>query len=325
VCFYLIVLKGEKDNFIYGRLSIFYMEIPNFKTYDDGRKSVRELYSSFLELEKRGWLLDTIGYSSGVYEGKNVSLPIIALRTPKVGKAMWVLSGIHGEEPAGPNAISEPESIKYLERMGKRVPMILLPLCNPFGYLRDWRYINIRRGEKGIEGQSVGDSEHYLPDVENPNMPKSKNPACIESELLTRYVVNTSRKYLPLMSFDLHEDDLINEGYIYSQGRMGQRDPLAKNIVKILLNSGVKIKADGETRFGEPVIKGVVQIDKTKPDYSIDELLAARKIFLDGRVSYKPAAKTAIVIETPAKAMELEERKKAHMDVLFSLNNFLKK
>ena len=41
-------------------------------------------------------------------------------------------------------------------------------------------------------------------------------------------------------------------------------------------------------------------------------------------MSYKPAAKTAIVIETPAKAMELEKRKNAHMNVLFSLNNFIK-
>jgi hypothetical protein len=300
------------------------MEIPNFKTYGDGRKSVKELYSSFLELEKRGWLLDTIGFSSGVYEGKNVSLPIIALRTPKAGKSIWILSGIHGEEPAGPNAISEPETIARLEKMSRRVSMVLLPLCNPLGYLRDWRFINRRTYSPDFRGYSVGDAEHCLPSQKNSNLPEYEKPLCTEADMLSRYVIETSRKYMPLMSFDLHEDNLIHEGYIYSQGRLGQRDSIAKNMVKILMDSGVKIKEDGETRFGEEVIKGIVQSDKAQPDYSIDELLAARKIFLDDRMSYKPAAKTAIVIETPAKAMELEKRKNAHMNVLFSLNNFIK-
>ena len=298
------------------------MEIPNFKTYDDGRKSVKELYSSFLELEKRGWILDTVGYSNGVYEGQNVSLPIIALRTPRAGKSIWILSGIHGEEPAGPNAISEHETITRLEKMSRRVPMVLLPLCNPLGYLRNWRYIDREKWNKDIEGKSVGDSDHYIPSLDNPNIPKKLRPSCIESEMLTKYVVETSKKCIPLMSFDFHEDNLLSKGYIYSQGRLGQKDSIAKGIVKTLMNSGVAIQTDGFTRFGEQIIRGIV--GKGDPDYSIDNLLASNKIFLNGRISVKSGTKTAIVIETPAKAMKLEERKKAHMNVLFSLNNFIK-
>jgi hypothetical protein len=45
---------------------------------------------------------------------KKIALPIIALRTPKKGKALWVISGIHGEEPAGPNAISDRKAIEFL-------------------------------------------------------------------------------------------------------------------------------------------------------------------------------------------------------------------
>jgi hypothetical protein len=140
--------------------------------------------------------------------------------------------------------------------------------------------------------------------------------------MLTKYVVETSKKYIPLMSFDFHEDNLLSKGYIYSQGRLGQKDSIAKGIVKTLMNSGVAIQTDGFTRFGEQIIRGIV--GKGDPDYSIDNLLASNKIFLNGRISVKSGTKTAIVIETPAKAMKLEERKKAHMNVLFSLNNFIK-
>jgi len=113
------------------------MRIPNIKTYNDGRKPIGELYSSFLELQKSGWILDTIVYSKGEWMNKEVSLPIIALRTPKAGKSFYVLSGVHGEEPAGPNAISEQKTIEYLARLGKKIPIVLLPLCNPLGYLRN--------------------------------------------------------------------------------------------------------------------------------------------------------------------------------------------
>ncbi|MEK6833765.1 MAG: hypothetical protein AABY32_07010 [Nanoarchaeota archaeon] len=298
------------------------MQIPDLKTYDDGRKPIEELYSSFYDLQKSGWILDTLGFSECKYMNKNVSLPIIALRTPKKGKSIWILSGVHGEEPAGPNAIAEAETIEYLKKIGKRIPIVLLPLCNPLGYLRDWRYINQRKWDKNSEGQSVGDSEHYLPSLNNPNIPRREKPSCKECGFLTKYVVDTSKKYKPLMSFDFHEDDLISKGYVYSQGKLGQKDKIAKNIVKILLNSGVNIQTEGKTRFGEDILNGVV--GNGEPDGSIDELLATRKIIVNDKIFYKPATKTSIVIETPAKAMKLEERKKAHMNVLFSLNNFIK-
>jgi hypothetical protein len=300
------------------------MKISDLETYNDGRKSVKELYSSFLELEKKGWLLDTIGFSSDVYEGQNVSLPIIALRTPRAGKSIWILSGIHGEEPAGPNALADKKIIDYLIEMGNKIPIVLLPLCNPLGYTRNWRYPDQEKWREGHKNKSVGDSDHYLPKREDPNLPRRESPICKECEFITKYVVENSKKYAPIMSFDLHEDDKLSKGYVYSHGKLGQKDPITKNIVKTLLNSGVSIQTEGKTRFGEGIINGIVINDKNHPDGSIDELLATRKIIVNDKSFYKPAAKTAIVLETPAKAMELEERKKAHMNVLFSLNNFIK-
>ena len=68
-------------------------------------------------------------------------LPIIALRSPKKGPAIWVLAGIHGEEPAGPNAVAA--AIADIAMLGEHRPVVLLPLLNPHGYARNWRYLNV--------------------------------------------------------------------------------------------------------------------------------------------------------------------------------------
>jgi len=296
------------------------MNIPDLKTYNDGRKPVKELYSSFFELQKSGWILYVIGYSKGSWMGKEVSLPIIALRTPKKGKAIWILSGVHGEEPAGPNAISESKVIEYLKKTGKTVSIVLLPLCNPLGYLRNWRYINQSKWDKNSEGQSVGDSEHYLLSLENPNLSRRKGPICKECGFITKYFIENSKEYPPLMSFDFHEDDLIDKGYVYSHGKLKEKDPIAKKIANILLSSGVAIQTEGKSRFGEEIKNGIIRGGK---DGSIDDLLSTEKIIVNNKILPNHAAKSSIVIETPAKAMKLEERKKAHLNVLLSLNDFI--
>jgi hypothetical protein len=298
------------------------MNIPNLKTYNDGRKPIKELYSSFLKLQKSGWVLDILGFSNCIYKNKKVSLPIIALRTTKTGKSIWIFSGVHGEEPAGPNAIAEPKAIEYLKKIGKKIPIVLLPLCNPLGYLRNWRCINRSKFNRNYYMHSVDDAEHYLPSLDNPNLPRKKKPSCTESAMLTKYIVEKSKKYKPIMSLNFHEDDFVNKGYVYSQGKLGKKDPVAKKILKILSDSGVQIERKGETRFDEKIIDGI--IGNEKPDSSIDELLATKRIIVNGKLFYKPAAKTSIVIETPIKTMKLEERKKAHLNVLLSLEKFVK-
>ena len=64
----------------------------------DGRKTERELSESFSALSARhGWQSDII------YAYPDQGRPLIkAWRTPHRGEALWILSGIHGEEPAGP-------------------------------------------------------------------------------------------------------------------------------------------------------------------------------------------------------------------------------
>ncbi len=68
----------------------------------DGRLPLASLQRAFdLLATPHGWLRETVH----VYPD-DASLAISAWRTPQRGEALWLLAGIHGEEPAGPNAIA---------------------------------------------------------------------------------------------------------------------------------------------------------------------------------------------------------------------------
>jgi len=103
----------------------------------DGRSTVPQLTNRYESLSTdHGWHMETV-YA---YPGAD-GLAIRAWRTPQHGKAMWILAGIHGEEPAGPNAIAAHlESIVALAAAG--VPVVVIPLCNPKAYRSNWRYPN---------------------------------------------------------------------------------------------------------------------------------------------------------------------------------------
>ena len=92
-------------------------------------------------------------------------------------------------------------------------------------------------------------------------------------------------------------------GYIYSQGRRADANPVGAEIIRLLESSGIPIRRDGSTRFGEPIVDGVISRDEQgRPlrDGSIDELLSAEDIFVSGAKTEGPAAPTVIVVETPA-------------------------
>ena len=146
----------------------------SIRTHSDGRLPVEKLYESWQSLVDRGWTLDIVFESQP--EGREHALPIIALRTPQAGPAVWILSGIHGEEPAGPNAIAA--SIDAIAELGERRAVVLLPLNNPQGYAHNWRYLNMATYSETIDGQSVGDSAHLLADPGNPAAPRSAAACC---------------------------------------------------------------------------------------------------------------------------------------------------
>ena len=266
----------------------------------DGRLPLGTIMGRFDALSTRhGWLPETI-YS---YPGTQ-GVAIKSWRTPHRGEALWVLSGIHGEEPAGPNAIAANlASLAQLAEAG--VPVVLIPLGNPKAYRHNWRYPNTpERDWKKGGGYSVGDAEHLLPDLAAGTGPRAAKAPGPETAALTQYVLRLAEQYPPRLVLDLHEDELSKEGgYIYSQGTQPDDNPVGAEIVRLLQATGIPLRQSGKTRFGEPIVQGVIsRDDKGAPirDGSIDELLAAPDVFVDGKKARGPAAQTVIVVETPA-------------------------
>jgi hypothetical protein len=224
------------------------------------------------------------------------------------------MTGIHGEEPAGPNALVD--SLGILEMLAKSgIPMVVMPLLNPLGYQRNWRYPNAAVYSRTAPGTSVGDSDHLLPDARN--KPRSAKPACPEAASLTARVLSLAAEYPPVLVLNLHEDNLLRKGYIYSQGKRGAEDPVARLLVELLLENKFPILTAGTTRFGEAIHGGIVAGVK---DGSIDELLSAPAIVQNGSLRKGPAAPTVIVLETSSMNMSLPARKRVHATVLAALD-----
>ncbi|MGQ0429076.1 MAG: hypothetical protein ACT4UQ_04005 [Gammaproteobacteria bacterium] len=278
-------------------------------THADGRVPIGSLYESYAALRDQGWILDVVAESQPA--GAARPLPIVALRSPIEGPAVWILAGIHGEEPAGPNAIAA--AIDDIARLGRTRPVVLLPLLNPHGYARNWRYLNVAVYSEEIDGASVGDSSHLLPDPDVPGRARAPTPSSPEADAITRWMLAQSARYPPAVSIDLHEDNLIHEGYVYSQGAAGAADPLAIEAIAVLRDNGVPIKAGGTTRFDELIEGGIIG---PVVDSSIDELMSAATVIAGGSTRKGPQAATVLVFETPAAALPLPQRVAAHAALL---------
>jgi hypothetical protein len=285
-------------------------------THDDGRAPIESIYRAALSLVEHGWTAEVVADSAP--EGTNSPLPIVALRSPKAGPAVWILSGIHGEEPAGPNAIAA--AIEDIARLGAERPVVLLPLLNPQGYARNWRYLNVATYSEEVDGHSVGDSSHLLPSPDDPARPRSPAASSPEAAAITAWILARQADYPAVISLDLHEDNLIHEGYVYSQGVHGAKEELAITAVGVLRDNKVPIKMDGKTRFDEPVARGIIG---PVTDSSIDELMSARQVLVDGQARPGPAAETVLVLETPAAALPLAQRVAAQAALLELLSRYL--
>jgi hypothetical protein len=282
----------------------------------DGRLPLAQLAARFATLStEQGWRQDDV-YA---YPGDS-TMRIRAWRTPRQGPALWVLAGIHGEEPAGPNAIAR-RLASLVDLARQDVPIVVIPLCNPKAYRHNWRYPNTAERDWKKGGYSVGDSGWLLPDLETGTSPREAAAAGPETRALTQYVLRMARNYPPRLVLDLHEDELSREGgYIYSQGVQADANPVGAEIVRLLQAAGIPLRTSGQTRFGEPIVDGVIsRDDKGGPlrDGSIDELLAADKVFVAGKAVDGPGGATVIVVETPAFAgSQLERRVAAHAAVV---------
>ncbi len=291
----------------------------------DGRRNITEIYQGCRQIFRRPkWQTEIIARQP-VYDRRLIQqpydLPILAMTTRTRGKALWVIAGIHGEEPAGPNALVRAAgTFGYLQRSG--IPVVVLPMMNPGGYMRNRRYFD------GIN--SVTDCSHLTLDPEhNFERPQSAKPAHPLCDIIARRVLQLIEEYPPEMVLDLHEDNHVPHvdghpddhiaalPYLYVQGRHGAQDPVGREVVRILTNGGMPLRLEGETRFeGERIEGGMVS---TPHDGSIENLLVADRIFLDGKIREKHAATTSVVVETPVHRVGLAKRVDAHLAVLQAL------
>ena len=293
----------------------------NLETFSmDNRMPLEKIYKAYLSLPKKNWsrkiiYTETIKLSNG----QKIGAPILSFFTKKTGRAFWIIAGIHGEEPAGPNALAK--NIKIINGLAdKGIPMVFLPLCNPKGYCLNWRYPNSRRNEN--IGNSVSDSEHLLLSTKKKNQPRMEFPSSKQADALTKEALNLFKTHPPLLTINFHEDESVKgEHYIYSHGKDGFADPVLKEIVRLFQKNGLEFMKHGKKWFGKNIKNGIIHNIR---DGSIDELFAADKIFLNDRVVKKPAAKTVIVVETPIKDAPIEKRVKTDELIINSFGNFWK-
>ena len=217
----------------------------------DGRLPLGTIMGRFDTLSTgHGWIAETIyGYPD------TPGLAIKSWRTPHRGEALWILSGIHGEEPAGPNAIAANlASLVQLADAG--VPIVVIPLANPNAYRHNWRYPNTpERDWKKGGGYSVGDAEYLLPDLATGTKPRADGAPGPETAALTQYVLRLAQQYPPRLVLDLHEDELSTAGgYIYSQGRQADGNPAGAEIIRLLQATGIPLRQSGKTRFDETIV-----------------------------------------------------------------------
>ena len=297
---------------------------------DDGRPPIEELYNLFLEMKRDvNWEIQIVDTHLLKEDIQEIPFPLLSIKTRKKGKAVWVIGGIHGEEPAGPIAISRSLSL-LRELASKGINFVMLPICNPTGYFRNWRYLKHR--ENWEIGKSIGDCESFL--LNEHGVPRSSEPPFEYTRKFIEKVLEIARDYPPTLVLDLHEDDPnfadptfignldeARKTYIYSQGFKGAEDPVAQRIVKILRESGQPIKMSGnscsllEGQIVEGIVSGV-------NDSSVDELLASSTIIFEKGISSGPHANSVVVVETLTE-VPLEERVKIHQRILEELESFI--
>jgi len=286
----------------------------NIKTcQQDGRKSLSELYKAQITLkEKDLWEGEEILIQKVDTDKNTLFLPVNGIKTSHKGLSLWLLSGIHGEEPAGPNAIEK--NIETLEKLGQKIPVVILPLCNPAGYFRNCRYFNTPFYSESLEGKSVGDSEHLILNISGRQA--RSEPSSRECEIFTEKILEIAKDYPPLLVIDLHEDDFSDRGYIYSGMYDGLTDPVACEIIKIFKQNNFPIHSSEKTRFHQEIIEGIIS---SASDGSIDELLRSKEIFFKGKICPGPSAKHVIVVETGARNVPLEKRVIIHSEIIKNL------
>ncbi len=243
----------------------------------DGRRAVESLFKQYDRCVAAGWSRETICQQSPTDPLYAFFSPC-ALNKTTPAPALWALGGIHGDEPAPPEAFAD--EINTLMQSGLHIPIVLLPLLNPVARRNDWRYENEYRDV--TLGASVTDCDHLLLDAHH--TPRRPGPISETARRVTQWVVAQSKRLTPLLVIDHHEDRMhehyhidgspkkYSSCYLYVSSRAGATNRVAHHIIDTINRSGMRIQTSGKTRYKELIHNGMID---NPQDGSIDEFFAA--------------------------------------------------
>ena len=280
---------------------------------EDNRRPFKKLLKCFDSIltphdGREVWYKEWSMCPSTKYPKLNLQFPLVCYKTDLAGPALHIITGVHGEEPAGPNALAN--VISVIGELGKLFPIVVIPMPNPIGYFMHQRYPNDDTGddEKTGNGTAPNDCGYILPLHTNGGAGRRK-PAypCFEAKWLAETCLGAFKTHPPRALFDLHEDDEEQNGaYLYTQGALEQEDPWPAFILGLFGVYGLEIRKSGKTRWGEKVKNGIVSGIK---DGTIDEVYSSE--FLvggDGELVEGPKCPTVIVLEQPTQLETLKTR-----------------
>ncbi len=260
--------------------------LPNFTLGHDQRLSIAQLYVRFDQLMKYGWHRELVCVQRATTPVGLLLIPIFAYRSPASLEIQTVndlfISGIHGREVAGPEAIATvvPELILF----GRVRSITLLPCCNAVGRTINERY--------SPNGKSVADADHLL----QLHCQAACQEAAAIGDFLNSIPIGPRTRVIDLHEDPVYEDPEDKRGpnstgtYIYVDGHNHPQDhDLTLTSLATLAKAGVPLVRNGQTRFGERINSGMVVFTD---DGSMDQYLAVIR-------GASPVITTEILVTSP--------------------------
>lgn len=255
------------------------------------RPSVEELYRDYDKLLDLGWSKKVMGTVDGVelcgyYKGNEGE------------KALWIVSGTHGNEPSGPVAIAK--SIETLDELNKKgIPVVLLPLCNPWGYSKNTQFPT-----SGDEARCVS----VIPQA-------GEEPVSVYAGVLGKGVQELMKDHPVGLMIDHHEDGQLKRDfpwryYLCSIGQNWKDDEGVK-LFRDELNESLSVEEplNIPTAHGEPIVDNIEPLDDMSP---LQSLLMSQ-------------ASTGMIIETQSDVISLDDRVEIHCTALKKLDKIWNK
>ena len=159
--------------------------------------------------------------------------PLVRLHTlPQRKGGLMIMSGFHGEEPAGPLCLMHYLHHVVGRALDLKVPLIIYPVVNPYGF------DHVRRST--VDGNFTNAGFVHEEDPTGPEV------ALIREDM---------SRFSPAIFLDLHEDDHEERSYVYAFGDQTVADALVQSAARFLpvaegplLHTAAQVARGGQIR-----------------------------------------------------------------------------